>query len=190
MDKRERYLAMCKLPPGIMDLRFETFNSNGPLKEAYDAALQLADNTGQVRWLTLIGDVDCGKTHLAISVCRRWLERGEPARYAYVPEMLDELRHSYDEDGERSFNNKFYALCNVPLLVLDDLGVEKPSEWAVEKLNTIVHLRDVNGKLLMVTTNVPVNELPPRIASRLQRVEGSKIVAIDAPEFRLRRRKV
>jgi len=60
------------------------------------------------------------------------------------------------------------------------------TEWAIEKLNTIVHLRDVNGLHLMVTTNLPLGDLPPRIASRLRRVQPSKIVVIKAPEYRTR----
>jgi len=179
---------MCELPPGTANLTFETFKhkQSRELKEAYDAALQLAEHSEGLRWLTFMAGVDRGKTHLAIAVCRRWLARGEAARYAYVPEMLDDLRASYDNDSEGSFKSKFYHLCNVPLLVLDDLGVEKPSDWAIEKLNSIVHLRDVNGLYLMVTTNVPLNDLPPRIASRLQRVQPSKVVVIKAQEYRTR----
>lgn len=189
---KERYAQMlkfCQLPVATEKWTFETFDANGPLQEAYDVSLQLAEERGDIRWLSLVGDVDVGKSHLAVAICRRWLARGKPARYSLVPLMLEELRWGYDREGgyERLMN----LLLTVPLLVLDDLGTQKPTEWAVEKLMQIVDYRYVNGLHLVVTTNRSLDDLPGdnehRIGSRLLRANFARVVAIDAPEFRLRR---
>ena len=89
------------------------------LKGVYEAALAMA--AGELKWLTLVGPVDTGKTHLAIAICRRWLSDGKVARYVYVPLLLDELRGGY-EDKERSYDERLRHFMDVPLLVMDDLG--------------------------------------------------------------------
>jgi len=184
-ERREGYLRRCGLPAGTDSMTFERFQRIAGLEKAYDAALQLADGAGGVKWLTLMGGVDLGKTHLAIAICHRWLARGMPARYAYVPLLLDELRRGFELEGERSYDSQFQFFCSVPLLVLDDLGTESATKWVEEKLDTIIDYRCVNGLALVVTTNLPLDALPVRIASRLQR--SGRVVVIDAPEYRLRR---
>lgn len=189
---RERYehmLKFCQLPAATANWTFEAFDASGPLQEAYDLALQLAEERGEVRWLALVGPVDVGKSHLAVAICRRWLARGKPARYVMVPLMLEELRASYNREGD--YDRLMGFLLNVPLLVLDDLGTQKPTDWAVEKLTLVVDYRYVNGLHLVVTTNRSLDDLPGdpehRIGSRLLRAPFARVVDIDAPEYRLRR---
>lgn len=191
---RERYehmLKYCQLPAGIANWTFESFDASGPLQEAYDLALQLAEERGGIKWLVMVGSVDVGKTHLAVAICRRWLARGKPARYVLVPQMLDELRWSYDREGGYEQMMKF--MLGVPLLVLDDLGTQRPTEWGGEKLMQIIDHRYVNEMPLVITTNRSLDALPGdvecRIGSRILRAEFAMVVSIDAPEYRLRRAK-
>ena len=190
-ERNERYLRHCQLPAGSGQMTFENFKSDKDTKEAYESALNLANDKG-LKWLTLLGQVDRGKTHLAIAICQRWLERGKPARYTYVPLLLDELRRGFDLEGEYAYRYKFDFFCNVPLLVLDDLGVQKPTVWAMEQLCTIIDYRYMNWLPLVVTMNCRLTEIPRddehRIASRLQRFQAGKVIAIEAKEYRLRRK--
>ena len=162
------------------------------LNEAKKAAIEMAEETSDLRWLILLGQVDCGKTHLAISICRRWLQRGKPARYVFVPLMLDELRRGYSKEGDESYDAKLQFLMGVDLLVLDDLGSQTPTPWAMERLMMIIDHRSVNGLPLVVTTNKSLTELPGddehRIGSRLLRFPASRQIVIEAPEFRVWRR--
>jgi len=189
-ERYERMLSRCQLPSATGDWTFENFDSSGPLEKAYSLALQLAEGRGDVRWLTLVGPVDVGKSHLAVAICRRWIDRGQAARYVLVPLMLEELRSAYNREGE--YDRLMDFLLTVPLLVLDDLGTQKPTEWAVEKLMQIVDYRYVNGLHLVVTTNRSVNDLPGdaerRISSRLLRARFARVIHIDAPEYRIRGR--
>lgn len=189
-EKLRLYAELCQLPEGMEHMSFESFKGRSPmLKEALVVALKLAEGDGDVKWLTLLSEVDRGKTHLAVAICRRWLSKGWAARYCYVPLMLDELRHGYESESRFSFDEQFQMFCRVGLLVLDDLGVERHTEWAVEKLNTIIDYRYVNRLPLVVTTNKPMDELPVRIASRLQRAEFARVVVIDdAKEYRLEKK--
>lgn len=184
-----KLLRMCELPANSDHMTFESFKRRRGLTEAYRLSMELAEGETDLSWLALTGDVDTGKTHLAIAICRRWLLRGIPAKYTYVPLLLDELRRSYNKEGEEAFDYRFDVLCSVPLLVLDDLGAERGTEWAREKLDTIVDSRAINGLALVVTTNLGMDQLPRRIASRLLRVSFGKVVFIDASEYRLERNK-
>jgi len=183
-------LKFCQLPAATEDWLFEKFDYSGPLREAYDAALELAEERG-IKWLTLVGQVDTGKSHLAIAICHRWLARGKPARYVLVPLMLEELRAGYQSEGQ--YERRMEFLLNVPLLVLDDLGAQRPTEWAMEKLMQIVDYRYVNALPLVVTTNKPPSDLPGdtehRIGSRLLRATFGKVVTINAHEYRLRNKR-
>lgn len=189
-EKYEQMFRLCQLPRATINWTFEGFDTSGPLEEAHDLSLQLAEERSDVKWLTFVGSVDVGKSHLAVAICRRWLARGKPARYVLVPAMLEELRASYNREGEHDILMKF--LREVPLLVLDDLGTQKPTEWAMEKLMQIIDHRYVNGLHMVVTTNKSLESLPGdpdrRLGSRLLRAEFARVVFIDAPEYRLRRR--
>lgn len=184
-------IKYCELPFGTENLTFDTFRVDKrwpTLHEAKNAALSLAEETAEFRWLILLGEVDCGKTHLAIAICRHWLKRGKPARYVFVPLMLDELRRGYNREGEESYDAKLQFLMRVDLLVLDDLGTQVPTPWAMEKLMMLIDHRSVNGLPLVVTTNKELTNLPGddehRIGSRLLRFPASRRITIDAPEYR------
>ncbi len=180
----------CKLPFLADRMTFHTFvdTDNLDLITAYNTALALAQETEDVRWLTLLGAVGRGKTHLALAACHEWLRRGKPARYAFVPLLLKELRDGFNNQGEQSYTAQLDYFCTIPLLVLDDLGVEAPTPWAQEQLQTIIHSRWLNALPLIVTTNKPLDALvgdsDHRIGSRLQREAWCRVVNIEAPEHR------
>lgn len=179
-EKRQAVLRMCEVPPGTEHMTFENFKVRPGLEEAYQAALGVAEeSTGD--WLTLISDVNRGKTHLVIATCRRRVAQGKPARYAYVPLLLEELRRGFRHEGDYSYESRFDFFLNVPLLALDDLGTEHQTDWVREKLDTIIDYRLTHGLGLIVNANVTLEELNFRIRSRLER--GGAIVFIDAPEF-------
>jgi len=189
IERAAQLLQVCSLPFGTESKTFQTFRCGNQLQliEAYNIALALAQETDGVRWVTLIAKVGRGKTHLALAVCHEWLRRGKPARYAFVPLLLKDLRDGFDRDDEGSYSKQLDFYCNVPLLVLDDLGVENPTKWAQEQLQTIVHYRGINGLPLMVTTNHGLDDLvgdaEHRIGSRLRRETWCRVIAIEAGEY-------
>ncbi len=162
------------------------------LQEARDYAIQLAEGQGDIRWLVLMSGVDRGKSYLSKCICKRWLERGLSARYTSVPDLLIELREGFKKTGEQSYYPMHQFFCKVSLLVLDDLGMEyhrrdeEGNDWAMEQLEDIINNRYENERHMIVTTNKGMDELSPRIASRLQRYTKSRIVVMDdSPEYRL-----
>ena len=183
----------CDLPANSERFSFENFKTGGygDLVIAINYAKNLADENDDTKWLVFVSPVDRGKSHLALAICRRWLERGKAAKYVLVPTMLEWLRQGYENEGE--FNKRLNILMDIPLLVLDDLGTQSVSKWAMEKIMMIVDHRYLNELPLVVTTNKPLDKLPGddegRIESRLRRFEKGKIIVLDSPEYRTWRRK-
>jgi DNA replication protein DnaC len=187
-EERDWNMRYCNLPAGTERQTLANFGVGTPsLKEAFAYARQIAEGQNGIKWLTLISPVGRGKTHLAIAVARRWLERGQAVRYSFVPKMLAELRHGYDREDEYAYDAQLTMLCTMPLLLLDDLGVERPTDWAIEQLQTIINERYIAQLPLIVTTNRPLDDLrgdeEHRIGSRLRRESWCRVVVIDAPEF-------
>lgn len=186
----EALLKYCELPPMAETMTFHNFEVYPEIKSAYHIAISIASNPNKLHWATFMGTNDTGKTHLAISICKEWIKQGVAAKYIYTPKLLDELRDSYNRQDDESFNYKFNRLCNVPLLVLDDLGKGKFTSWAIEKLETIVDNRYMNNVSLIVTTNKTIEELEdisPALRSRLMRHPNAILVAITAGEYTMRR---
>ena len=182
-QRRDHMLETCHLPLGTEDMTFDNFIVSSGTVEARDAALELAQAGGNcLKWLTLAGPPDRGKTHLATAACHVWLGRGEPALYAYVPDLLRDLRRGFDKDD---YDERFRRYCKVPLLVLDDLGAEHETPWVQQELDSIVNSRAMDGLSMIVTTNLQANELAPRIKSRLLRI--GRIVTITSGEYRNQR---
>ena len=189
-DKAElnrRLFSLCNLPAGTEHLVLGNFQFSGDpsVKEAYDAVLQLANGANMC--VTLQGDVDQGKTHLLIAAVRCYLARGVSACYALVPELLDQLRNAYSPTSEVNYEYQFNFFKEVGLLGLDDLGMESPTRWAQEKLDMLIDYRYERRLPMIVTTNLSMNELPRRIASRLQRyLPEHRVITMRAKEYRLR----
>ena len=141
-----------------------------------------ADPSG---WLVLEGAFGCGKTHLAVAIANQRLEQaGEQVMFITAPDLLDLLRATIGADTDASFDAYFERIRNLPLLALDDLGTENPSDWAKEKLFQLLNHRHVHGLSTVITTNAPIEALDPRLGSRLMQAGIVQRIVIDAPDYR------
>lgn len=132
--------------------------------------------------LLLYGPIGTGKTHAAYEAIQRWCESTgkEPASRALafeywrsqrrapavvaMPsyELFDHLRPGNDELPS------FMDYCKLAgLLMLDDLGVDKPSDWTLERLHGIVNNRYVNIEPMIVSSNVPPSKLAEHVGERV-----------------------
>jgi DNA replication protein DnaC len=107
------------------------------------------------RGLWFHGDVGTGKTSLAMLVAQAAEAAGRSVGVYSVPQLLAEIRGTYDRDSTGSYLDLFSRLCTVDLLVLDDLGAEKTTEWVLEQLYSIVNERWQSSGSVLVTTNAP-----------------------------------
>jgi DNA replication protein DnaC len=118
-----------------------------------------------VETLTLSGPVGCGKTYTAAVAAHRLLGAGEMVTWESVPGLMAKLRASIST-GE----DVVQAMISAQALVLDDLGAERQTEYALDCVFTIVGARYDWLKRTIITTNLTIEEMGEhhdRLASRL-----------------------
>ena len=179
-----------------------TFKASAGTRQAYNAALAfLAEENltlgvgREHHFLTYVGEVGRGKTHLALGIGWEWINnRRRMARYWQVSELLDAMRQEYDNPPRDSYGHiqkgVFEQCKGAGLLILDDLGVEKSTEWAVDKLDTLINHRWLEEKLTVFTTNLEPSQLQPRIRSRLKEGVVVTLDGVDYREYKAKRRVV
>jgi DNA replication protein DnaC len=107
------------------------------------------------RGLWFDGPVGTGKTSLAILVAKAAKDAGRSYAVYPVPRLLAEIKRTFDRDASDTYMGFFRRLCTVDVLVLDDLGAEKQTEWVLEQLYSIVNERWQDRRSIVVTTNIP-----------------------------------
>ena len=130
-------------------------------------------------WLVLSGVSGCGKTHIAAAIVNRIIERGQPALFVVVPDLLDHLRAAYQPGAEIAYDDLFERVRNAPLLVLDDLGTQAPTPWAQEKLFQLINHR-FNAQLpTIVTTNLAPEQFDDRLRTRLTDAALARVYTLE-----------
>jgi DNA replication protein DnaC len=125
------------------------------LRQVRTFVRSLEDNLEAGRGLWFDGPVGTGKTSLAILVAKAAKQAGRSYAVYPVPRLLAEIKRTFDRDASDSYLGFFQRLCSVDLLVLDDLGAEKQTEWVLEQLYSIVNERWQDRRSIVVTTNIP-----------------------------------
>jgi DNA replication protein DnaC len=175
----------------VTDKTFETFaldlgnldeDQLATLRRAYDFARAYAQDPQG--WLLFQGTYGSGKTHLAVAIANYRLEHGDSALFMTVPDLLDHLRSAYAPTAETEYDDLFERVRNAPLLVLDDLGAESSTPWAQEKLFQLINHRYLHKLCTVITTNVELDRLDPRIRSRLVDQQLTRSVTMPLPDFR------
>lgn len=143
-------------------------------------------NINAVKWakrlenLYLYGVPGCGKTFLASIMAQEFLKQGHSVIFNDVPNLLDKLKATFDKESDSTLDSLMEKLASVDVLVLDDMGVEMATEWAIERLYLIVNARYVAGKKLIVTSNYDLDGLENRLNNPRNAppcVTGSRIVS-------------
>lgn len=187
--RRERVAetGLGSLPRAATDCTFATFQRDltPESRLAFDAVRFWTE--GRIEsWVLLAGANGTGKSHLCYAATRRLIDRGESAVYALVPELLDGFRaclgrqqaweRQPDSMKPVTFEEAFADVLTADWLILDDLGAERATDWADERLFLLIDARYRNCQPLLITTNCAADSLPKRIASRLKDTALCRIV--------------
>ncbi|GAB4456520.1 MAG: hypothetical protein Kow00120_25820 [Anaerolineae bacterium] len=152
------------------------------LEHAYKAARAFAENPEN--WLVFVGTYGCGKTHLAAAIANHRSSQGDDVVFVTAPDLLDHLRATYGPERTVGYDERFYAIRKAPLLVLDDLGTENETPWAIEKLFQIIDYRYVAQLPTVFTSAYLLEELDQRLVSRMLDTRVCRVVAILAQSYR------
>ena len=117
--------------------------------------------------LLFAGDAGCGKTHLAAATVRRLIDKGFEAVFWDFQTLLEQIRASYDPDTRGSNKDAYQSALDAEILLLDDLGAYRSSEWVEDVVAGIITHRCNHRKPLIATTNLPDEEIGGKDAVRL-----------------------
>ncbi len=170
---------------------FATFRPDGQgmppdrqanLRRVFERAQEYAQHPEG--WLVFRGGYGCGKTHLATAIANACVEQGMPVLFITVPDLLDYLRAAFAPNSLQSYDERFDEIRGAPLLILDDLGTEQGTPWALEKLFQLLNFRYMSRLPTVITTNLELEDLEPRLRSRLADITLVQIATILAPDYR------
>jgi DNA replication protein DnaC len=161
-----RYRGVSFDRPPVSDMARD-LQTKAAVAEVRSYIDQLDERLDEGRGLWLFGDTGTGKTTLAMLVSRTAIERGRTVAIYSLPKLLARIRRTYDsEPGGDSYLSFFERLTSVDLLHIDDLGAEKRTDWVMEQLYALINERYESQRSIMVTTNLPHEELEDQVGQR------------------------
>ncbi|MGH9943597.1 MAG: ATP-binding protein [Pyrinomonadaceae bacterium] len=198
-ERRAKLLAAARIPRRYERCSFANYHpvsGNGTQLQAFNYAFKLANEYPAVdRGLLFTGPVGTGKTHLSTAILRGLMEKGIPCLFYEFGALLKEIQNSYNPVSQTSELSVLGPVYETEVLVLDELGAVKPTDWVRDTMMQIINTRYNDRKLTIFTTNYTDARLHPseetledrigvRLRSRLY--EMCKIVIIEGEDFRRR----
>ena len=192
-----KLLAEARIPPRYQRCDLTNFLTypNEELIRALARAREFADAFPVVdKALLLIGPPGVGKTHIAVAVLRQVIQtRGARGLYYDTRTLLSSIRSTYNPVIRTAEMDILRPVMEAELLVLDDLGAERLTDWVEETMNLIVNTRYNDEKPTIFTSNyedVPdkedMNSLLVRIGFRMHSRlrEMCEFLEYDGPDYR------
>lgn len=175
-----------KVPKRFKNKTFDNYDIDKGSKESYEIVKEYSEKFDEHlengTWLVLAGGYGLGKTHLALAAGRKAIDffardyaegtrstiySGRPkVKFISSSEMVQSIRDSYDSDeiDEMQLMNGYKKAA---LLIIDDLGTEKSSEWQKEKMYIILNHRYNQMLPTIITTNLKGSDLTKQLSARI-----------------------
>jgi DNA replication protein DnaC len=157
--KAQRLKESSNLGARFLDRTFTMFDAKQN-RTAFDKASKYANSdslfSDSRNCLLMIGGTGTGKTHLAAAIANVLVDRGIPTRFATFGAHLENIRKEFDVSGQKKYLDEIKG---VPMLVLDDIGREKVTDWTRSVLFDIVNYRYEHLLPMILTSNLQGAEL-------------------------------
>ncbi len=217
-ERATRVMERARIPKRYEHCDFESYSTDVGTTQQERLSLQQAKLSAQgfvrdypgssEKGLLFMGPSGVGKTHLAVAALKELIQRGHAGIFCDYRELLKEIQASYNAESESTEMGILEPIRTVEVLVLDDLGASKPSDWVRDIVAVVLNARYNENRTTIITTNYldnPVSEgeatrlpsgklvLPTREDSLEQRIgarmrsrlyEMCRTVEIYAPDFR------
>lgn len=149
------------------------------------------------RSLFFTGNSGVGKTYVAVSILRGFVKNlscgdfitpfRETPVFVNVPELLLDIRECFNSNS-KSEKEMLQKYLHTKLLILDDLGAEKTTDWSLQSLYIIINHRGSERKQTIITSNLTLDEIKGNLSDRIaSRIKGMcKIVVMKGKDRRLK----
>lgn len=195
-DRVRRIIGNSGMNARFLRRTFETFQHTDDNRNALRVCMSYADtfrdklprnNIDPGRnGLFITGPKGTGKTHLAAAIANRLMKQGTPVICMTMIDLLERIKQTYEQSrrygGENSEGSVLDTYKKVPLLIIDDMGKEQATEWAVSKIYAIINARYEACMPTIITTNYSDAELVHRLTPK----ESGDPTTADAAIDRLR----
>lgn len=146
--------SLCFDDSALYDWTFDNDNGKNPVMKVAKSYVDkwadaLSNNVGLLLW----GDVGTGKTFFAACIANALIEKNVSVRMTNFSSLLNDL---FSESDKNKYLNR---LDDHNLLIIDDLGIERGTEYALEQVYNIIDTRYKSGRPLIITTNLTLEEL-------------------------------
>lgn len=190
-DRVGKVMDTSQVPERFLTRTFETFDLrsvNRSVREAYEIAVtfSLPSKKGL---LFISQNCGVGKTHLAAAIANRILASGQSVVFGTMPSLLSRVRDTYSNRDSESEIIGLYQRCD--LLVIDDFGKERVTDWVEDRVYEIINTRYERCLPLIMTTNLGISNIEDRypwsgkaITSRLN--EMTRGVLMNGDDYRCR----
>jgi len=177
IERRQQALVRrARIPQNYEQDRFDNFNIRGS-KELGSLLLMLTKYCNDFPaldppGLLFIGDPGCGKTHLATAVLQRLVENGHECLFMDYQNLLERIRAGYDPLSGESAREVYEEALEVPVLLLDDLGAHRVTDWVEDTVTSIITYRCNERKPVIATTNLADPDMGGKLVERQSAASG------------------
>jgi DNA replication protein DnaC len=175
---------------------YKPASGNTSQLRAFNQAYRLVESyPGDGRGLLFMGNCGVGKTHLAVAVLRGIIDKGARCLFYDFGALLKAIQSSYSSNHQDSESDVLTPVFDAEVLVLDELGAARPTEWALDTMLHIIRARYNDRRLTIFTSNYldePAGRdgetLEDRIGVRLRSrlYQMCQTVVIDGDDYRRR----
>jgi DNA replication protein DnaC len=162
-QREDRRFASARIPERYRDYDLDGYDFfpgiDPSLRRAHQTARHFVDaypvDTAG-KGLLFTGSIGVGKTHLAVGVLRRLIrDRGVKGLFCDYRELLKNIQNSYNPQVSVTELELLQPVFKAEVLVLDDLGAQKPNEWVWDTVSLILNTRYNDKQTTIITTNYP-----------------------------------
>jgi len=175
--KIEGLFKYAKIPKMFRNDTWSDYELTPENEKAVSAGRWL-ENSHEGKGLLLFGSRGTGKTKLVSIVTREKIKQGHKVLFSSVPDLIQSIRSSFDKGKT---DELLEEIRDVEVLVMDDLGVEKVTDWVSEQMFSIVNHRLNKGLQTIITSNYSPEQLIIRLSPKNKNGE----VEDDEPGYRI-----
>lgn len=180
--------SISELGERFEESNFTNFDSRPGAETAEKIAKYYADNFEEfgLESILLWGVPGNGKSHLAAAVHNQLRKQGKVVVFVSMPDLLNKIKATFNKGNNESEQQILKALNICDLLIIDDIGAEKTSDWVQEIVFLIIDNRYRRNKPVMATSNLEPKQLAGQIGRRSydRMVEMSQPIENKATSYR------